>query len=124
MARDGVQTRPVYTGTQFDSRAELRDMKRVCLSASRVILAVSLAFGCGSISSLFAQNDGETRQGAVERIKVHGKALEGNLEGDPADRDVSIYLPPSYLELSATGATRSSTCCTGSPTMTTAGSAG
>src|SRR6202167_486468 len=34
--------------------------------------------------------------GTMERIKVHGKALEGNLEGDSADRDVSIYLPPSY----------------------------
>src|SRR5437588_6022021 len=31
-----------------------------------------------------------------ERIKVHGKSLEGNLEGDSPDRDVSIYLPPSY----------------------------
>jgi S-formylglutathione hydrolase len=38
----------------------------------------------------------QTSHGKVERIKVHGKALEGNLEGDSADRDVSIYLPPSY----------------------------
>jgi len=35
-------------------------------------------------------------RGTVERIKVHGKSLEGNLEGDSPDRDVSIYLPPSY----------------------------
>jgi len=34
--------------------------------------------------------------GAVERIKVHSQALEGNLEGDSPDRDVSVYLPPSY----------------------------
>jgi S-formylglutathione hydrolase len=34
--------------------------------------------------------------GSVERIKVHGKFLEGNLEGDSPDRDVTIYLPPSY----------------------------
>ena len=32
----------------------------------------------------------------VERIKVHGRALEGNLEGDAADRDVLVFLPPSY----------------------------
>jgi enterochelin esterase-like enzyme len=32
----------------------------------------------------------------VEHIKVHGKALEGNLEGDAADRDVFVFLPPSY----------------------------
>lgn len=35
-------------------------------------------------------------EGTVERIKVHGKTLEGNLEGNPADPDVSVYLPPSY----------------------------
>jgi S-formylglutathione hydrolase FrmB len=27
---------------------------------------------------------------------VHGKALEGNLEGDSPDRDVIVYLPASY----------------------------
>ena len=32
----------------------------------------------------------------VERIKVHGAALEGNLEGDAVDRDVLVFLPPSY----------------------------
>lgn len=35
-------------------------------------------------------------KGSVERVKVHGVALEGNLEGDSPDRDVSVYLPPSY----------------------------
>jgi S-formylglutathione hydrolase len=34
--------------------------------------------------------------GTYARIKVHGKSLEGNLSGEPADRDVSVYLPPSY----------------------------
>jgi len=32
----------------------------------------------------------------VEHIKVHGKSLEGSLEGDSADRDVFVFLPPSY----------------------------
>jgi len=32
----------------------------------------------------------------VEQIKVHGASLEGNLEGDSPDRDVTVYLPPSY----------------------------
>lgn len=32
----------------------------------------------------------------VERIKIHGTALEGNLEGDAVDRDVFVFLPPSY----------------------------
>jgi len=32
----------------------------------------------------------------VEHMKVHGAALEGNLEGDAVDRDVIVFLPPSY----------------------------
>jgi len=32
----------------------------------------------------------------IERIKVHSAALEGNLEGNSADRDVLVVLPPSY----------------------------
>ena len=38
----------------------------------------------------------EIAKGTVERIKVHGKLLEGNLSGDSADRNVSIYLPATY----------------------------
>jgi S-formylglutathione hydrolase FrmB len=34
---------------------------------------------------------------AVEHIKIHGDALEGNLEGDAVDRDVLVFLPPSYV---------------------------
>jgi len=33
---------------------------------------------------------------SVEHIKIHGLALEGNLEGDAVDRDVLVFLPPSY----------------------------
>ncbi len=32
----------------------------------------------------------------VEHIKIHGEALEGNLEGDAVDRDAVVFLPPSY----------------------------
>ena len=32
----------------------------------------------------------------VEHIKVHAKSMEGNLEGEPVDRDVVVVLPPSY----------------------------
>src|SRR5271168_1872801 len=32
----------------------------------------------------------------VEHINIHGTALEGNLEGDAVDRDVIVFLPPSY----------------------------
>ncbi|MGR4864776.1 alpha/beta hydrolase [Caulobacter sp. LARHSG274] len=32
----------------------------------------------------------------IERIKVHSVAIEGNLEGESADRDVLVVLPPGY----------------------------
>lgn len=32
----------------------------------------------------------------TDRIKVHGASLEGNLEGNSPDRDVLVFLPPSY----------------------------
>jgi enterochelin esterase-like enzyme len=38
------------------------------------------------------------RPGSIEKIVVHGKSLEGNLEGDSPDRDVFVYLPLSYTK--------------------------
>jgi len=35
---------------------------------------------------------------AAEHIKIHGTALEGNLEADAVDRDVIVFLPPSYAK--------------------------
>ena len=32
----------------------------------------------------------------VEHIKIHGAALEGNLEGEAVDRTAIVFLPPSY----------------------------
>jgi enterochelin esterase-like enzyme len=65
-------------------------------------MALSALMGLGLVG-LFcaqAQNAGAPPapklEGTVEHIKVHGRSLEGNLEGDSADRDVIIYLPPSY----------------------------
>ena len=34
----------------------------------------------------------------VEHIQIHGAALEGNLEGNAVDRDVFVFLPPSYAK--------------------------
>jgi S-formylglutathione hydrolase len=55
---------------------------------------ISFALALLAVTALTAQDD--TRHGSVQRIQVHGKSLEGNLEGDSPDRDVAVYLPPSY----------------------------
>jgi S-formylglutathione hydrolase len=71
--------------------------RTVTLVASRFVLALiagaaALLWLHGSVQA--ATN--LTKSGTVETIKVHGKSLEGNLEGDSPDRDVFVYLPPSY----------------------------
>ena len=43
-----------------------------------------------------AAEDKTSGGGKIEKILVHGRSLEGNLEHDDVDRDVAIYLPPSY----------------------------
>jgi S-formylglutathione hydrolase len=64
------------------------------MNQRKAVVLFAVALGCTGI--LTAQGDAHAPHGTVERIKVHGKSLEGNLEGDSPDRDVSIYLPPSY----------------------------
>lgn len=60
-------------------------------------LAVSTVVLCSCTAALlFAQGAKSPKHGTVERIKIHARSLEGNLEGDSPDRDVLIYLPESY----------------------------
>jgi enterochelin esterase-like enzyme len=63
-------------------------MKR---SALTIVSALTILFS----ATVWGQGNVNLK-GSAERIKVHGKLLEGNLSGDSPDRDVSIYLPPSY----------------------------
>ena len=58
-------------------------------------LAMVCAFFVCATGILFSQSS-LSQHGTVERVKVHGVSLEGNLEGDSPDRDVSVYLPPGY----------------------------
>jgi enterochelin esterase-like enzyme len=63
--------------------------------ASRLVLSAALAV---SLTGLLLSQTNAPKgplKGTIERIKVHGKSLEGNLEGD-SDRDVIVYLPPRY----------------------------
>lgn len=52
----------------------------------------------GQVKTEVPEPDASPKPLAVERIKIHGSALEGNLEGDAVDRDVLVYLPPSYAK--------------------------
>src|SRR5437867_6939760 len=75
------------------------------MTATRLLSVMTLATTLAFSPRLFAQVQTEVppvipgaKPATVEHIKVHGAALEGNLEGDAVDRDVLVFLPPSYAK--------------------------
>jgi len=66
----------------------------VALLAAGIVFGQARGGGSGLIQPL--PDLQKSLKGKLEKITVHGKSLEGNLEGDSADRDVFVYLPPSY----------------------------
>jgi enterochelin esterase-like enzyme len=70
---------------------------------TKLILACAMAVAIAPIAQLTAQVQTivpdpvpGAKPVAVEHIKIHGAALEGNLEGEVVDRDAIVFLPPSY----------------------------
>jgi enterochelin esterase-like enzyme len=59
-------------------------------------LIVAGALALVSLHPADARSQTPVKKGTVEKITVHGAALEGNLAGESADRTVFVYLPPSY----------------------------
>ena len=66
----------------------------------KLLAACTVVVAMGSASAQVQTNVPDVVAGAkpvkVEHIKVHGTALEGNLEGNAVDRNVIVFLPPSY----------------------------
>jgi enterochelin esterase-like enzyme len=73
------------------------------MKSTKVFLActITLAVAPGSLLAAQVQtNVPEVVAGAkpvaVEHVRIHGTALEGNLEGDAVARDVIVFLSPGY----------------------------
>jgi S-formylglutathione hydrolase FrmB len=69
----------------------------------RTMLAAVVPVALASAAPVFAQVETEVppvvpgaKPVTLERIRIHGSALEGNLEGNAVDRAVLVFLPPSY----------------------------
>jgi len=56
------------------------------------LLLGALLLGCLAAGTACAA------QGKLEKLRVHGASLEGNLQGNDATRDVWVYTPPGYEE--------------------------
>jgi S-formylglutathione hydrolase FrmB len=61
------------------------------LKANRLVMAL-----CAAVLAFLLPGELLAAQGKLEMVRVHGHSLEGNLQGNDADRDVHVYLPPSY----------------------------
>src|ERR1017187_4826879 len=73
------------------------------MTTKKSLFVMTLALAAASGHRLTAQVQTEVppvvpgaKPATVDRIKIHGAALENNLEGDAVDRDVIVFLPPSY----------------------------
>ncbi len=75
-------------------------MKPVPHSASLAfgLLLATAAAAAGQVQTTVPDPVPGAKPVAVEKIIVHGAALEGNLEGDAVDRTVLVFLPPSYAQ--------------------------
>jgi enterochelin esterase-like enzyme len=74
-------------------------IKSFLLRAAAAVIALTVvAFGTafGQVKTNVPDVVPGARPAQVERITIHGKALEGNLEGNTADRAALVFLPPSY----------------------------
>jgi len=69
------------------------------MSSCRLSFALfAVALTVGLSNTQLAGQQPNPPGGTIERITVHGRSLEGNLEGDSPDRPVIVYLPPSYAK--------------------------
>jgi enterochelin esterase-like enzyme len=73
------------------------------MKLTKLLLACAIPIAIASADHASAQvqtNVPDVVPGAkpltVEHIKIHGTALESNLEGDAVDREVIVFLPPNY----------------------------
>src|SRR5580693_4603285 len=71
--------------------------KRLFLAAALGVTAAAMT-ARSQVETIVPAVEPNAKPDTVEHIKVHGKSLEGNLEGDAVDRDVIVFLPPSYAK--------------------------
>ncbi len=103
-SRCGSRTRANFF-TPFSRPRAVRSKAGAWEKVSQLVLAAACLLTVAGASQLRAQVKTiippvvpGAKPVAVEHIKVHGTYLEGNLEGDAVDRDVIVFLPPSYAK--------------------------
>jgi enterochelin esterase-like enzyme len=73
-------------------------MMRTNLSGILTIWLGLAVFASAQVKTNVPEPVPGAKPATVEHLKVHGKSLEGNLEGEDVDRTVIVFLPPSYAK--------------------------
>jgi S-formylglutathione hydrolase FrmB len=76
-------------------------MRQKVFGALAVLISLAIAnphWGWAQVETIVPPVIPGAKPVTVEHIKVHGAALENNLEGDAVDRDVFVFLPPGYAK--------------------------
>src|ERR1700743_2601045 len=83
----------------------MRTQERASMTSAKWLGGILIAIAAGLAPQLAAQIQTDVpapvagaKPVSVEHIKIHGTALEGNLEGVGVDRNVLVFLPPSYSQ--------------------------
>jgi len=71
-------------------------LQKQFIACAITLAVVSGSFLAAQVQTIVPEVVSGAKPVTVERIKIHGAALEGNLEGDAVDRDAIVFLPPSY----------------------------
>src|SRR5690348_17266501 len=112
---EGLRAKTVSTSRKVTAAALMRCSqiqrkkpfceRKVCMMTKKFSFFTTLALATILAPRLAAQVQTDVppqvpgaKPVALERIKVHGVALEGNLEADAVDHDVFVFLPPSYAQ--------------------------
>ena len=73
-------------------------LEKQFIACAITLAVVSGSFLAAQVQTIVPEVVSGAKPVTVEHIKIHGAALEGNLEGDAVDRDAIVYLPPSYKQ--------------------------
>src|SRR5580698_549780 len=71
-------------------------LERQFIACAFTLAVASGSFLAAQVQTVVPEVVSGAKPVTVEHIKIHGAALEGNLEGDAVDRDAIVFLPPGY----------------------------
>jgi enterochelin esterase-like enzyme len=78
---------------------DVKILERVVATVAAVLAVTAASLvGVAQVKTNVPDVVAGARPAVVERIKIHGQTLEGNLEGDAVDRDALVFLPPGYSQ--------------------------